>query len=62
MQGPLLSTLDVDLEMQSRHMKSRSVHTSVQDTSAKAFVDEYIVNHVTRSGTIRVLEPGSLME
>ena len=69
MQGPSLSMLDLDLEMQRRHkkfvvrlMKSQSVHTSVQDTSAKAFVEKYIVNHVTRLGTIGVLESGSLME
>ena len=61
--------LGLDLEAQSRHnkfvirlMKSQSVHTSVQDTGVKAFVDEYIVNHVTRSGTIRISEPGNLME
>ena len=47
--------LNFDLEMQSRHnkvlvrlMKSQSVHMSVQNTGAKAFVDKYIVNHVTR--------------
>ena len=62
--------LDLDLETQNRHkfvvrlMKSRLVHTSVPvNTSAKVFVDEYIiVNHVARSGTIRVSETGSLME
>ena len=68
MLGPCLFMLDLDLETQSRDkfvvrlMKSRSVRTSVQDTSAKAFVDEYIINHVTRSGTIIISEPSSLME
>ena len=43
-------------------MKIRMVNTSVQDTSAKAFVYEYIVNRVTKSRTIRVLKPSSWME